>query len=135
MAKNARLLPAGMKFAFLPQDEQISETMGMGWGLLADPPLAPFEIEVRYEDVAGHSYAERFKIDVGQFNGLSRLGNPPEEEIAENLKKIARVMELWSHQRLQVETMSVAERREHDERVRKMMEQRRAEHNDLANDK
>jgi|HubBroStandDraft_4_1064222.scaffolds.fasta_scaffold237761_1 hypothetical protein len=134
-AKNVRVLPAGVKFAFLPQDEQLAETMGMGWNLLADPPLALFEIEICYEDMAGNPYAERFKIDVGQFNGLGRLGSPPEEEIVESLKKIARVMEQWSHQRLQVETMSVTERREHDEQVRRMMEERRSNRDDLANDR
>jgi hypothetical protein len=98
-AKNARLLPADVKFAFLPQDEQLSVTMGMGWDLLHNPSLAPFEIEVSYENMAGSIYVKRFRIDVGQFEGLSRLGNPPEEEIAESLKKIARVMEQWPHQR------------------------------------
>src|SRR6266508_6076884 len=45
-AKDVRLLPPGLKFAFLPQDEQISASMGMGWDLLADPRIGPFEIEV-----------------------------------------------------------------------------------------
>jgi hypothetical protein len=71
----------------------------MGWDLLHNPSLAPFEIEVSYENMAGSIYVKRFRIDVGQFEGLSRLGNPPEEEIAESLKKIARVMEQWPHQR------------------------------------
>ncbi len=123
-AKNARLLPAGIKFAFLPQDEQLSETMGMGWDLLPDPSLAAFEIEISYEDMVGNCYAERFKVDIRQFEGLRRVGNPPEEDIAENLRKIAIVMERWPHQRLQVETMSVTERKEHDEQVRKMIEDR-----------
>ena len=44
--KNVRLPLTGITFAFLPQDEQISTSMGMGWDLLAEPPLAPFEIDV-----------------------------------------------------------------------------------------
>jgi hypothetical protein len=90
------------------------------------PSTPSFEIEVSYEDVAGNPYNGRFKIDVGQFDGLHRLGQPTDEQIAESLKKIVSVMERWGHQRLQVETMSVTERREHDEQVRKLMEERKA---------
>jgi hypothetical protein len=52
-AKNVRLLPSSVKYAFLPQDEQLSSSMGMGWDLLAEPRISPFDIELTYEDIGG----------------------------------------------------------------------------------
>jgi hypothetical protein len=77
--------------------------------------------------LTGHPYGDRFKIDVGQFAGLSRLGKPPDEETADAVQKIAGIMDGWSMRRLQVETMSVTERREHNERTRKLVEEQRSE--------
>lgn len=131
--KNVSLLPSGVTFDFLPQDEQLSASMGMGWDLLDDPCIRPFEIEVSYTDLAGNPYSGRFRIDVGQFAGLHRLGKPAEEEIADAVKKIAGIMEGWSMRRLQVETMSVTERREHDRELRKWVEERKGERGQQPN--
>jgi hypothetical protein len=129
-AKKVHLPRMGVPYAFLPQDEQLSTFMGMGWDLLASPEIAPFEIEIDYEDLSGGKHTGRWKIDGAQFGGLHRVGKPPDEEIAENIKKIVDVMEGWAHGRLQVETMSVTERQEYDEQVRKSMEERRAKRGD-----
>lgn len=126
LAKDVRLLPSATKFAFLPSGEQLSSGMGMGWTLLAEPRLSTFEVEVSYENLAGEKRNGTFSIDVGQFDGMHRLGTPNDEEMANSLKKIAAVMEGWAMRRLQVETMSVTERAEHDSQVRKIMEERRA---------
>lgn len=128
--KGVRLLPSGVAFAFLPQDEQLSAPMGMGWDLLKQPCIAPFEIELSYSDLTGQPHSERFKIDVGQFAGLSRLGKPSDEETAEAIKKIANIMDSWSMRRLQVETMSVTERHERDEQNRAYMEEQRSQSRD-----
>jgi hypothetical protein len=125
-AKGVHMLPTGIDYAFLPSGEQLSTWMGMGWDLLADPRISRFEVELSYENLAGEKRTGRYKIDIGQFDGMGRLGAPSDEQIAEHLKTIAKVMESWTRGRLQVETMSVTERKEHDERVREMMEQRRA---------
>jgi|ERR1041385_1006117 hypothetical protein len=125
-AKEVRMLPAEVNYAFLPAGEQLSTWMGMGWELLAEPRVSPFEVEVSYQNLAGEKKTGRFKIDIGQFEGMGRLGAPSDEQIAEHLKTIAKIMEGWATRRLQVETMSVTERKEHDEQVRKMMEERRA---------
>jgi hypothetical protein len=85
--KNVRLPLTGITFAFLPQDEQISTSMGMGWDLLAEPPLAPFEIDVEYEDMSGNQQIGQFRIDVAQFE------------------------DGWAQRRLQVETISTSERK------------------------
>jgi hypothetical protein len=125
-AKDVRMLPAEVNYAFLPADEQLSTWMGMGWDLLAEPRISPFEIELTYENLAGEKRTGRFKIDVGQFDGMGRLGAPTDEQIADHLKMIATTMEGWATRRLQVEIMSVTERKEHDEQMRRMIEERRA---------
>ncbi|MDB5602338.1 MAG: hypothetical protein JWN71_4382 [Xanthobacteraceae bacterium] len=121
--KEARLFPSGVKFAFLPSGEQLSSTMGMGWDLLSEPALPPFEVELTYENLAGEQRCAKFSVDVNQFNGMYRLGTPNDELIAQNLKKIADVMEGWSRGRLQVETMSVSERKEYDAEIRQFMQE------------
>jgi hypothetical protein len=128
-AKNVRMLPAEVNYAFLPAGEQLSTWMGMGWELLAEPRIAPFEVELNYENLGGEKTTGRFKIDVGQFEGMGRLGAPTDEQMVEHLKTIAQVMEGWGMRRLQVETMSVTERKEHNEQVRKVMDERRAKRN------
>jgi hypothetical protein len=45
--------------------------------------------------------------------------------MADNLKKILQVMEGWAQKRLQIETMSVTERKEHDQEVRQWIEERK----------
>ena len=69
--RDVHLLAEGISFAFLPQDEQLSATMGMGWDLLKDPVVKPFEVEVAYEDNANNKHHGRFKIDLSQFGGCS----------------------------------------------------------------
>lgn len=136
-SKDIRMLPSKLKYALLPQEEQLSSSMGMGWDLLKKPEVKPFEVEVSYEDLTGTKHIGRFKLDVTQFDGMGRLGQPPDEQIAESLRKILGVMEGWSHRRLQVETMSITERKQHDQEIRDMMEERRAGANELkpASDK
>jgi hypothetical protein len=124
--KNIRLPHTGASFTFLPQGEQISTLLGMGHELLSEPGLQPFEVEVAYEDLSGTKQKARFKVDVGPFEGLMRLGKPPEIEIAESVTKIADELRGWASRRLQVETMSVSERQREDEETRKLMEERRA---------
>jgi hypothetical protein len=125
-SKGVRLLSADVKFAYLLAGHQLSWSMGMGFNLLANPRLEPFEVEVSYENLRGDVTTARHMIDVSQFDGMGRLGQEPEELIAEHLKKIAGVMESWNHRRLQVETMSVTERAEHDTELMKRMEEQRA---------
>ena len=124
-SKNIRMLPSSLNYALLPQDDQLTSSMGMGWDLLAAPRLNPFEIELSFEDLTGSKHSTRFKLDVAQFDGMGRLGDTPDEQIADSLRKIVSVMEGCSHRRLQVEAMSVTERREHDQRFREMIEERR----------
>lgn len=126
-AKNVRLLPKDVKFSFVLAGEQLSGSMGMGFELLASPKLGPFEVEVSYENLRGETTIARYMIDISQFEGMGRLGQPFDELMAEHLKTIASTMEGWSMRRLQVETMSVTERKAHDDEVRRLMDERRAQ--------
>jgi hypothetical protein len=126
-SKNVRLLPQDVKFAFVLAGEQLSASMGMGFELLATPVLPRFEVEVSYENLRGEATTTRYMIDIGQFDGMGRLGQPFEELIAEHLKKIAGAVEGWSNRRLQVETMSVTEREQQEKEMRRVMDERRAQ--------
>jgi hypothetical protein len=125
VGKDVRLLPSDVKFSFLVAGDQLSSSMGMGWDLLAEPRISSFDVEVTYENLAGEEQKGRYTIDIGQFDGMGRLGKPADEQIADNVKKIADVMEGWGMRRLQVETMSLTERKAHDEEMRKLHEERR----------
>lgn len=80
----------------LPQGERYESFIGMGWGMLAEPRLRPFVVEIRYRDLKKAEHLERFTLDVGQFDGLSRIGNDPEEDTAKALKEIAAELKKWS---------------------------------------
>jgi hypothetical protein len=125
--KGVQLLRSDVKYSFVLAGQQLSSTMGMGFELLANPVLAPFEVEVTYENLREEKTTTRHLIDVSQFNGVTRLGQPFEEQIAESVKKIASAMESWRMSRLQVETMSVTERRQRDEQFRRAVEEERSQ--------
>jgi hypothetical protein len=122
--KNVHLPHRGVKFAFLPQGEQISTFLGMGFDLLAEPKLAPFRVEVRYEDIKGMAYTDQFEIDVIAFQGLIRLGVPADEEIAKSVELIAKTLDRIARGGLQVETITVQEREKLNEARRKQIDER-----------
>ncbi|MEM8950246.1 MAG: hypothetical protein AAGC99_13030 [Pseudomonadota bacterium] len=108
IANQATREPVGM----LPQGEQIVLFLGMGPNLLGKPMLKPFVVSLDYEDLKGRRYKSEHSLDVSQFDGFSRLGSPPEHEIAESLKTIAGVVKgfgFGGSQRLRVETVTSAE--------------------------
>jgi hypothetical protein len=94
-SKGVRLPHRGARFTFLPQGDQISTFLGMGHELIGNPSLAPFKVEVRYEEVLGAKHVAQFDVNISQFEGLVRLGKSADEEIAESVKKIANAMEKW----------------------------------------
>ena len=123
--KKIRLPHKGVKFAFLPQGDQITTMLGMGFDLLAKPALSPFRVEVRYDDMKGLHYCNEFEINVLAFEGLVRLGEPPEEETAKAVQQIAQTLSKWTSGGFRVETITVHEREKRDEERRKQMEEQR----------
>ena len=83
-----------------------------------EPILQPFDVVVEFEDLKGRHRRAKYILDVAQFKGLSKLGSPPEKEIADALKEIAEHFRNFSFRsnRLKVEVMPywVADRREAD---------------------
>ena len=75
--------------SILPQGEQIEEFFGMGTDLLKNPPLGPFDVSIKYENLNGESEGwTKHSLDVAQFRDFSWLGNPTEIEIRDSLRKI-----------------------------------------------
>jgi hypothetical protein len=91
----------------LPQDEKVVAFFGAGHELYKEPILAPFRVKVQYENLLGESRDGKFELDVSQFAGLINLGKPPEQDIAESMKKIAYGVEKWTSgfSRLKVEVI------------------------------
>jgi hypothetical protein len=104
--KNIQLPHEGVKLAFLPQGDQIATFLGMGWDLLPDPPLAPFTVEIQYDDLKSVRYREKFEISILAFEGIVRLGTPPEQEIAKAVEQIAKNVEKWTSRGLRIEAKS-----------------------------
>ena len=82
--------------AFLPQGERIRAILGTD-ELLGDsgtgnapfkPPLPPFNVTVRYENLEGKSYKDTHLLDVSHFANMGGPAVAPEHEIAEALKEI-----------------------------------------------
>ena len=81
-------LPDRKVTTMLPAGQSIEMFFGVGHYLLEEPRLRPFNVTVKCEDLKGGSYEFEYILDVAQFEGFSRLGNPIEYEIMQILKKI-----------------------------------------------
>ena len=96
--------------SFLPQGESICLFFG-DRDLFKEPRLFPFEVIIDYDDMNGKHRREICQLDVAQFEGHSRIGTPPEKEIADALKKIQRNFSHFASgfERLKVETITTKE--------------------------
>lgn len=74
--------------SFLPQGESVCVYFGNSVDVIREPRLPPFDVIIDYEDMKGRQHHKICLLDVAQFVGFSRLGAPPEKEIADALKKI-----------------------------------------------
>ena len=119
--------------SFLPQGESIRLFFGSAITIFTEPRLQPLNVLVEYEDMKGRRHRATYRLDVSQFFEFSTVGQTPEQEIADALKKIeghlnkvARAFSsgLGSNQ-LKVETMTTAEARQEVEEWRARMEQKR----------
>lgn len=86
--------------------------------MLSEPRLQPFLVEVRFRDLKKKEHVERYTLDVGQFDGLARIGGDPQEELTKAVKEIADELQKWTRRALPVETATRAElRREEQEYI------------------
>ena len=120
--------------SFLPQGESIHLLFGGSIQTLREPRLQPFNVLVEYEDMKGRRHHATYQLDVSQFFGFSTAGHPPEQEIADALKKIEGHLNNVSRtfsgglggNRLKVEMMTTAEARQEAKEWRADREQERA---------
>ncbi len=63
-------------FSVLPQGKSIEFNFAMGWNLLGDNPLPPFQAKLRYEDLTGTVYESDFVVDVRELEGLGSHKSP-----------------------------------------------------------
>jgi len=109
--QGARLLqkPKLPILPWLPQDERFVQIFGNAFDLLDGVPPPEFKIQARFEDTTGKQRTTVSRINIAEFDGLSRIQGP-EHEIAGALKLIAKTVEGWNgFTRLKVETISAAE--------------------------
>lgn len=106
----------------LPQGERLVTFFGTGPELLREPPLKPFSVKIEYEDLKRRAHVGSHKLDVSEFKGLITLGALPEHEVAEALKKIAKMMDHWSsgYHKIKVE---VSTREEEERRQREITDE------------
>ncbi|WP_386679277.1 hypothetical protein [Loktanella sp. R86503] len=58
------------------QSKSIEFNFAMGWHLLGDTPLPPFQARLEYQDLAGGQYVSSFTIDVRELEGLGSQKSP-----------------------------------------------------------
>jgi hypothetical protein len=75
-------------FTVILQGKSIEFSLAMGWNLLGDQPLPPFQAKLTYEDLAGGKYESEFTIDVREMEGLGSHKSPQMRMVAA-LEKIA----------------------------------------------
>jgi hypothetical protein len=76
-----------------------------------------FDLNVSYEDYSGNKYKSTFKINLSEFYGIPRLGNPPIYDIAETLKKIEKMLERLLHKKLEIDVYNKEDREEEKQKL------------------
>ncbi len=111
--------------SILPQGERLSTFFGMGYDLLAGTPLQPFTFTISYENIYGQKRESSYRLDVSELEGLGRVGESANHEMAKALTKIAREVEGWSgFRRLKIETITSRELAEENRRAIEEMQRR-----------
>lgn len=117
-ARGVRSLDVLKRLTYLPPGEKFRFFFGEAGKLLADPKMKPIPITASYETESGEKRTTGFTLDAQQYDGVSRVGSPPEYESAKALKKIADALDGAIHglARLKVTTSTDEQlAREHEE--------------------
>jgi len=69
-----------------------------------------FDIYVTYEDYSGKEYPLTYKVNLSEFYGIPRYGNPPIYDIADSLKKIEDSISKLFNKKLEVNIYSEEDR-------------------------
>ncbi|MCY3882147.1 MAG: hypothetical protein OXG61_08515 [Chloroflexi bacterium] len=117
--------------SLLPQGQRVSRFIGVGNRLYSEDEearLQPFRVTVWYSTLRGTRIGPKeYVIDVAELGGSAQV-DPGEERIAQSLEKIEKHLDHFASgfQRLHVETMTTAERRQQDQERRARWEQEAA---------
>ena len=107
--------------SFLFQDDRIIVGLGTSHDLI-EMKVPPINIYVKWENLAGKKFKDKYTLDVLQFSGMQKFNTSKEEEIAKSLKKIADRLDSFARAgsmgRLKVETMTAKEAQEEQRRLR-----------------
>lgn len=76
-------------FAVILQGRSVEFSLAVGWELLGDNTLPPFQAKLAYEDIEGGRYESEFTIDVREMEKLG-ANKSPQMRIASALEKIAK---------------------------------------------
>ncbi|MGH7788572.1 MAG: hypothetical protein ACRERC_17005 [Candidatus Binatia bacterium] len=125
LAREVRSLDVLTTLTYLPPGEKFRFFFGEAGKLLPEPEMKPIVITASYETEGGEKRAAKFVIDAQQYDGATRIGEPPEYESAKALNKIADALDgaISGLKRLKVTTSTdkqlADERKERLESVRR----------------
>lgn len=71
----------------LLQGKTLSYTIAMGFEVVGSSPLAPFNVQLKYQDIEGNNYETVHLIDVTELSGMSAT-EPAQTKIWRELEKI-----------------------------------------------
>jgi hypothetical protein len=77
-----------------------------------------FDIYVSYEDYSGEKYQTTYKVNLSEFYGIPRLGNPPLYDIAESLKKIEIILDRLLHKKIEMNIYNKEDREEEKQKLK-----------------
>ncbi len=88
-ARGVRGLDVLKRLSYLPPSETLRFFFGEAGKLLAQPKMKLIIIKAAFETEGGEKRTAEFVLDAQQYDGATRIGEPPEYESAKALKKIA----------------------------------------------
>jgi len=75
---------------YLPANEKLEFFFGTAVNILKEPKLKPIQIKVEYKNNHNsNKKTDLFNIDLEPFEGMQRIGTPPDYEMAKALKQMA----------------------------------------------
>ena len=76
-------------YAVILQGKSIEFNLGLGWELLGESPLPPFQVKMTYTDLVGNEYESEFSVDVQEMLAFGSHKSP-QMRIVTALEKMAK---------------------------------------------
>lgn len=117
-ARGVRGLDVVKRLSYLPPGERLRFFFGEAAKLLPAPKMKPIVITAAFETEGGDKRTAKFVLDAQQYDGATRIGEPPAYESAKALKKMADALDgiITGRTRLKVTTSTDEQvAKEHEE--------------------